>query len=366
MGKLLKIHWIFYCILIFIISRMIMLYQFELANNVMSHNHRDFFIAMCKYDCQWYLTIINEGYDVVPRVTPKLWKGLANFAFFPLYPLIVKSLVIITGISAVVIGVVLNQLIVLISMMVFYLYLKLFVDELNSRFGALLLAFSPFSIYFASLYTEALFLLLSLLSFYFMRTNRLFLSAICGGFLSATRPLGVMFSLPFLGHLGLHTKITASSICKIAILSIISISGLLCYMFYLHIHVGDFLAFHHIQKGWGRHGIDMQNLASQLYRMVTDTHNFAFFFLSMTVSVYLLVKRHFAEALFNLLCILPGAMTGTMLSEARFCGTLFTLYFGLVIIARKSQTLKLLLALVFILFYTSYFLYWLARARFLI
>ena len=127
MGKLLKIHWIFYCILIFIISRMIMLYQFELANNVMSHNHRDFFIAMCKYDCQWYLTIINEGYDVVPRVTPKLWKGLANFAFFPLYPLIVKSLVIITGISAVVIGVVLNQLIVLISMMVFYLYLKLFV-----------------------------------------------------------------------------------------------------------------------------------------------------------------------------------------------------------------------------------------------
>lgn len=366
MGRFLKIHWIYYCILLFAVSRIIMMYQFQLANDIMLHQHRDFFASMCKWDCQWYLTIINDGYDLHTRASPKIWKGLANWAFFPLYPIIVKMLVWVTGFSAVVIGVVLNQIIVLLSLMVFYLYLKLFVDELNSRFGVVLLAFSPFSVYFSSLYTEALFLLLSLLSFYFMRTNRLLLSAICGGFLSATRPIGVMFSLPFFGHQVLHTKLTVKSAIKIILLSFISISGLLIYMFYLHIHVGDFLAFQHIQKGWGRHGIDTQNLGKQVGKMIGDTHNFLFFAISVAMSIYLLAKKHFAEALFNLLCILPGAMTGTMMSEGRFCGTLFTLYFGIVIMARKSNSLKLSLALVFILFYTSYFLYWMAHATFLI
>jgi hypothetical protein len=343
-----------------------MLYQFQLANDILVHEHKDFFAAMCKWDCQWYLTIIHNGYDLVPRSTPKLWKGLANWAFFPLYPYVVKILSGITRLSPVVVGVVLNQFIVLLALMVFYRYLKLFVDELNSRFGVVLLAFSPFSVYFSSLYTEALFLLLSLLSFYYMRTNRLILSAICGGFLSATRPIGVMFSLPFFAHQIRHTKLNPKNLLRIMLLSLISISGLLLFMYYLQIHVGDFLAFQHIQKGWGRHGLDTQNPVRQLIKWANDTHNFLFFSISVAMSIYLLVKKHFAEALFNLLCILPGAMTGTMMSEGRFCGTLFTLYFGVVIMARKSNSLKLTLALIFVLFYTSYFLYWMAHAKFLI
>ena len=366
MGRFIKLHWIAYCVLIFAVSRIIMMYQFQLANDILVHQHKDFFSSMCKWDCQWYLTIINNGYDLHTRTTPKLWKGLANWAFFPLYPYIVKILVGITGISAVVVGVILNQFIVLLALMVFYLYLKLTVDELNSRFGVVLLAFSPFSVYFSSLYTEALFLLLSLLSFYFMRTNRLFLSALCGGFLSATRPIGVMFSLPFFAHQVLHTKLTPKSMLKIVILSFISISGLLVFMFYLHKLTGDYLAFQHIQKGWGRHGLDTSNPLRQLSKWADDTHNFMFFSISVALSIYLMVKKHYAEALFNLLCILPGALTGTMMSEGRFCGTLFTLYFGVVIMARKSNSLKLTLALIFVLFYTSYFLYWMAHATFLI
>ena len=366
MGRFIKLNWIAYCVLIFVVSRLIMLYQFQLADEIFVHVHKNFFSSMCKWDCQWYLTIIKDGYDLAPRTTPKLWKGLANWAFFPLYPYIVRYLSAITSVPPVVVGVIFNHIIVLLSLMVFYKYLKLFVDELNSRFGVILLAFSPFSIYFTSLYTEALFLLLSLLSFYYMRTNRLILSAICGGFLSATRPIGVMFSLPFLGHQILHTKFGFKAVCKIIILTIISVSGLLLYMYYLQIHVSDYLAFQHIQKGWGRHGLDTQNPVKQLIKWAQDTHNFLYFSISVAMSIYLLFKKHFAEALFNLLCIMPGALTGTMMSEGRFCGTLFTLYFGVVILARKSNSLKITIALLFILFYTSYFLYWMAKAKFLI
>lgn len=366
MGRFLKIHWMVFCILIFVVSRVIMLYQYNLANTILSHQHSDFFATMCKWDCKWYLTIIKDGYDLHPRVSPKIWKGLANWAFFPLYPYTVKLIVIITGVSAVVAGVLFNQLIILLALMVFYRYLKLSVDELNSRFGVILLAFSPFSIYFASLYTEALFLLLSLMSFYYMRTHRPLMAAICGGLLSATRPIGVMFSAALFFFLAKNSRFKAPLITRAIILAIIATSGLVLYMLYLQIHVGDFLAFQHIQKGWGRHGLSTDNLSKQLWQMINDTHNFMLFVISVVLSIYLIVKRYYEEAMFNLLCILPGAMTGTMMSEGRFCGTLFTMYFGLVIMARKSNSFKLSLGLLFVLFYISYFLYWMAHSTFLI
>ncbi|MEN9390704.1 MAG: hypothetical protein RL017_1, partial [Pseudomonadota bacterium] len=215
-----------------------MLYQFDLANNILAQQHNNFFSAMCKWDCQWYLTIINNGYDLHTRTYPRLWHGLANWAFFPLYPYLVKIISVASGVKPLIVGVILNHFIVLFALIVFYLYLKLFVDEFNSRFGVILLAFSPFSVYFSSLYTEALFLLLSLLSFYLMRTHRYVLAAICGGFLSATRPLGVMFSLPFFFHQLRHRQFTLKNVLTTIILCIISVSGLLIFMYYLYVHVG--------------------------------------------------------------------------------------------------------------------------------
>jgi hypothetical protein len=350
MGRFNKMHWALFCVIVFLVSRLIMLYQFNLATEILSHNHLDFFSAMCKWDCKWYITIITDGYDDVVRTTgPKVWRGLANWAFFPLYPYIVKFVVAITSLSPVMAGILLNQLFIFLALLVFYKYLRLFVDD-------------NISVYFASLYTEALFLLLSLSGFYFMRINRPVLSAICGGLLSATRPVGIMFSLSYFLHYLSRRKLSL----KILICCVLTTLGLLLYMLYLQVHVGDYLAFQHIQKKWGRHGFDTKHIFHQLWIMLRDVHNSILFIFSVAISIYLFAKKYYEEALFNLLCILPGVATGSMMSEARFCGTLFTLYFGLTIIARKSISLKISFALVFFLFYISYFLYWLAHANFLI
>ena len=63
-----------------------MYYQFNIANILLLHSKGDFTSVMCKWDCKWYLTIINDGYDHAVRTHPKIWKNLANWAFFPLYP----------------------------------------------------------------------------------------------------------------------------------------------------------------------------------------------------------------------------------------------------------------------------------------
>lgn len=339
-----------------------MLYQYNLAKTILIRGHYTFADLMCKWDCKWYLTIINEGYDKHLRNSPHVWKGLANWAFFPLYPYVVKIISLIIQVNPTLTGIILNQFFIFGAILLFYKYLRTCVDELNSRFGVILLAFSPFSIYFASLYTEAMFLFLSLAAFYFMDTNKPVVAAICGGLLSATRPLGCMFSLSFFYHLCRKHGFKRKYIWLI----ILSISGLLMYMLFLYFKTGDYLAFHTVQKGWGRHGFDPHHLSSQLERMLRDYHNSILFLISFILSIYLFLNKYIEEALFNLLATFPGVLTGTMMSEGRFCGTLFTFYFGIVILCKKSSTLKLAVSILFFLFYVSYFLYWMAHASFLV
>lgn len=366
MGRFEKLNWIVFCALIFIVSRCVMLYQYDLAKTILFHAHAvGFADMMCKWDCQWYLTIINNGYDTSLRTTPKIWHGLANWAFFPLYPYMVRYVEFVSHIKATFAGILLNQSFVFISLLLFYSYLKMSFDELNSRFGVFLLAFSPFSIYFASLYTEALFLVLSLAGFYYMRQKRYVVAAIFGGLLSATRPLGCMFVVPYVYSLFKRYRFAILQ-PKFLALIVIAFSGLLLYMCYLYLLTGDALAFHTVQKAWGRHGLTMLHFGSQMRHMLSDSHDSILFVVSCVISVYLWINGYIEEALFNVLATLPGVLTGTMMSEGRFCGTLFTFYFGIVLVARKSNSLKIIIALLFLLFYISYFLYWMAHASFLV
>ena len=339
-----------------------MYYQFSLANAVILHNHGTFTNAMCKWDCKWYLTIVNDGYDHAIRTSPRIWKGLANWAFFPLYPNLVAIISKVTSLDPVLAGILLNQLCIFIAVVFFYRLLRLTFNDLNSRFGVVLLSFSPFSVYFASLYTEGLFIVLSVVGFYYLKTNRGYTASILGGFLSATRPVGMMFCVPvFINFVRRKKPLT-----QIAMALFLSLLGLLIYMIFLQFRAGDFLAFQHIQKGWGRTGWDTAHLSKQVWKMVTDFHNSIIFLISVILSVYMLIKKYYEEAMFNLACILPGVMTGTMMSEGRFCGTLFTFYFGAVVLAEKSWTMKITILLFSMVLYMSYYVYWVGHANFLI
>lgn len=361
-DKYIKSNWLLYVIIIFIISRLIMYYQFNLANILILDGKGSFVGTMCKWDCKWYLTIVNNGYDEVVRTSPKIWRGLANWAFFPLYPMIVAILNLLIPVNPVIIGIVLNQIFVFFAAIFLYKLLRLNFNDLNSRFGVTLLIFSPFSIYFTSLYTESLFLLLSVSGFYYLRTNAFFTSSILGGLLSATRPVGIMFLVPiFISFV--RKRINLNSFI---VLSVISSLGLLLFMVFLYIKTGDALAFQHIQKGWGRRGWGSISVFSQIKNMASDYYNAILFIISFVMSVYLVAKKYYEEAFFNLACIMPGVLTGTMMSEGRFSGTLFTFYFALTVLADKSWTIKIFTLIFFLIMYLSFYAYWVGHSTFLI
>ena len=53
--------------------------------------------AFCVWDCAWYTTIVETGYDPIPGM--RLVPGAANWAFFPFYPALVGLIRAVTGFS---------------------------------------------------------------------------------------------------------------------------------------------------------------------------------------------------------------------------------------------------------------------------
>ena len=204
----------------------------------------------CQWDCGWYRSIIYSGYDLVPHPSSESnINGQANWAFFPLFPLISKALLKIfhTEISILIF----NQILLLASMIVLYTYCKKNYSEKIALCTILYLGISSENIYLFSLYSESLFIFLSVVTIYLVSKDKYYLSGFFCALLSATRIVGFAMMLPMMFNYVRANKNKLNAISTI-LLSTFSLSGLLAFMFYLYIHCNDWLAFYHIQSAWGR------------------------------------------------------------------------------------------------------------------
>jgi hypothetical protein len=121
-----------------------------------------------RYDSGWYDSIIKGGY----RPPPALGEPSAH-AFFPLYPEIARLLHLMTGIDG-------FQTALLVTWASLFFAVPLFVEEARVRLGAdralgalPFLLLYPVAFFLTAVYTDALFLLIALLAFRFVRRGEL-------------------------------------------------------------------------------------------------------------------------------------------------------------------------------------------------
>lgn len=140
---------------------------------------------LARWDSVWYLTIAHSGYG----------GNLNRTAFFPLYP----ALIHVFG------AVVRSDLVagVLISLVCFGIGLELLRRLVRLDFSArvaaatvVLVAFSPMSFFFSAVYTESLFLALSVGAIYAARRERWWLAGVLGLFAALSRNSGVILIVP--------------------------------------------------------------------------------------------------------------------------------------------------------------------------
>lgn len=134
-----------------------------------------------RWDSVWYLAVAHSGYGSDP----------ARPAFFPLYPLLLRAL----G-SDVVVGIALSLACFAAGAVLLYRLTALELGTAAAGPAVMALALFPGSLFFSMVYSEALFLALSVGAVYAARTGRWAWAGALGALAAATRSAGVVLLVP--------------------------------------------------------------------------------------------------------------------------------------------------------------------------
>ncbi len=139
-----------------------------------------------RWDSVWYLAIAGNGYG-----------GGAREAFFPLYPLLVKVAGAPLG-SALLGGALASTALLGVALVLLHRLVALDFGRPVARNAVLVTALFPMSFFFSAVYSESLFLALSVGAVYAARRERWALAGALGALGAATRSAGVLLLVPLL------------------------------------------------------------------------------------------------------------------------------------------------------------------------
>ena len=205
------------------------------------------------WDSGWYLDIAQYGYNAqFHSLLPKLvGPGQLNYAFFPLYPMMLRGLGWLIG-DCPLAGVIISNVFLLLAC-VFLHKLVRHSDGLRAADRAVkyLLLF-PVGFILSGVFTESTFLALAIMCFYFARRNGWWAAGIAGFFLALTRNVAILMVLPllyeYLRQRSYNPLKIRPGILAIALIPL----GLGAFMAYCHHLTGDWFGFVHVQSAWGR------------------------------------------------------------------------------------------------------------------
>ena len=192
------------------------------------------FGTFAHWDAQWFLHIAEHGYD-----------SRQATSFFPLYPLLVHGLAFVTR-SAVVAGVLISLVAAAAAAVALVRIARPLLGPAGATDALLLVALYPLAFVFTAPQSDALFLALAAWSFVLALEGRPLKAGVLGGLAVATRLIGLALLPALLVLLWPRARTRRALLRPAPILLLPLALGL--YALYLHVHVGDALAFQHAQQ----------------------------------------------------------------------------------------------------------------------
>ena len=240
-------------IVLFVASNLLVL-TFAAMTHWLSGAPRTNIVDFCRADCNWFSIIVEQGYELTPNFA--LHRGMTDWAFFPLFPATALPFRYLLGLRTPIAIVITSRLELFAAIFSFLLLVEDEVkDETELLAAGALVAFNPYLIYAYAGYSEPLYFTIVALGFVYLRRRQWISAGICGALVSATRIVGSAFLVAYLlftlqiGWRGLAQKYKAPVLLGLALCPV----GVIAYSTYLHFHMGDALAFLHVQAAFGRH-----------------------------------------------------------------------------------------------------------------
>jgi hypothetical protein len=330
--------------LTFLMTRLPLIAIAELASMVIgqrpgvhySASDNPLLAAWGRWDAEHYLRIAMHGYSGTEA------------AFFPLYPLLIRIVAGFTG-SHLVAGLIISNAASFLALL--YLY-KLVEHQFNrhvAQRATFFVSIFPAAIFFSAVYSESLFLFLTVASFYYARERRWLTAGVFGFLAALTRAEGVLLTAPLLIEWIVAVKEGGreylrywfDDVVKPFIGMALVPFGLLTYMGYLWVLDGDPLKFSHVQSHWGRaFAPPWVSVTSTIHKIAsahstqtiaTETIELAFTALMLVVLVAGARRLRLSYVVYMALSILIPMCTSSLMSMPRFALVLFPMFalFGL-------------------------------------
>ncbi len=285
---------------LFLISRLILLVVTYLGPSKLAQQDPQKGILISPHDCAFNLKHCLLSWDTwdVGVFVDVAYGGYAHrppdkynlSAYFPLWPLVMH---IFGGsfsnpyTSLFFTGLVLANLCFYFGLVLLYYLVRTHFGPTVAKDALFFLAIGPYALFFFIGYSESLFLLLSLAIFFFLHRGRTldwWLAGLCGFLAALTRATGIVLAIPFLviliqrfwpyqTSLRTHWRPLLNAILPMTLIPL----GLLLYMIYLYIIMGDPLAFSTWEaRTWGRYlTFPWTGIINDIQSLLLLKHNFS-------------------------------------------------------------------------------------------
>lgn len=294
-----------------------------------------FIWAFGNFDGVHYLRIAQDGYAY--QFTQ---------VFFPLYPILIYLGSLVTD-NLLIWALLISNIAFLTALIIMNKLVTKLYDQKIALWSIIFLLTFPTSFFFGSVYTEGVFFLIIISSFYLAEKNRVIIASILGSFASATRLIG-LFLAPALAQ-------ERKNLLPLLVVPL----GFLAYVIYLKIEFDNPLYFLTAQSIFGQERatqtiVFLPQVFYRYIKILTTTSGLPFINASfeLVTTIFALVvllvayfkKMKKSYLLFSFLAIITPTLTGTLISMPRYVLIAFPIYITLAQI--KSLPVKILIALV--------------------
>jgi len=310
------------------------------------------------FDCNWFTDIAKYGYV-----------GNLSTAFFPLWPLVIllfSKIFFFFNIKLVAFGI--ANLLTLVCCLLFYKVVSINHEEQIAFRSVKYFLFFPMSFFMATNYSEPLFLLLVLGSFYFAITNQKLLASVSAIGAGLTRLVGTTMAVPLAIEFFIQKNNLKEKIKNLIFLLLIP-TGILIYMFYLKKTFSDPFVFSHVQAHWQRE-IGLKGFADLFKQIkflfsfrIADPNYPSILIQPGSVLLFLIIlltgikKLRISYLVYSLLMILIPLSSGNLLSINRFLIVVFPFFIALSYLGRRKwvDTLATFVFLMLLGYFTALF-----------
>lgn len=281
-----------------------------------------FDIIHAQWDSFWLLDIVQDGYYLRGE------EEIANVVFFPLYIILIKVGTMIID-NAIFVGWLVSSVSLFFAMIFLTKLIRAFYPKIKSLDALLFLLIFPTAYFFNTVYTESLFLFLSIATIYYAKKNNMLLVAVFGFLAALTRITGILLLIPILWYVLEYYQFHIKKIFAWKNLYILAIPlGTLLFFLYHYIAFDSFLLFFEMESLWGRSfEINRDHfVADNPIATVNLMMDILFGLFAFVTTFFVWKKIDKGLGLYMLVTILVAISTGTLMSIGRYILVLFPIY----------------------------------------